>query len=86
MPSHHSMPSTDNYMFIPTVNEKTFTSGHMLMFTSPEDPYAALPRLRTRESRSQGVLKGYYRMAGNQVNLPKYSTRGSRNIYVSFSI
>ena len=37
------------------------------MFTSPEDPFTALPRLRSRESRSQGLLKGYYRMAGNQV-------------------
>ena len=39
------------------------------MFTSPEDPFAALPRLRSRESRSQGLLKGYYRMAGNQVRI-----------------
>ena len=38
------------------------------MFTSPEDPFTALPRLRSRESRSQGLLKGYYRMAGNQVS------------------
>ena len=47
--------------------KKLVSLGHMLMFTSPEDPYAALPRLRTRDSKSQGLLKGYYRMAGNQV-------------------
>ena len=56
-----------NYMWL-LHNWQFCISGHMLMFTSPEDPYVALPRLRSRDSRSQGLLKGYYRMAGNQVN------------------
>ncbi len=46
---------------------KICLAGHVLMFTSPEDPFSALPRLRSRDARSQGLLKGYYRMAGNQV-------------------
>ena len=38
------------------------------MFTSPEDPLAAIGRLKKRDTRSEGLMHGYYRMAGNQVS------------------
>ncbi len=45
-----------------------FVLGHMVMFTSPEDPLAAIGRLKKRDTRSEGLMHGYYRMAGNQVS------------------
>jgi len=43
-------------------------AGQVLMLTTPEDPYIVLSKLRTRTSRVQGILHGYYRVTGDQVS------------------
>lgn len=37
------------------------------MLTTPDDPLSALPKLRTRASAVQGLLTGYYKLAGDRV-------------------
>jgi len=44
-----------------------FPEGKILMLTSPEDPMTSLSKIRQRQSRVQGILHGYYKMAGDQV-------------------
>lgn len=46
-----------------------FPEGKVLMLTTPDDPLTALPNLRTRGSVIQGLLTGYYKLAGDRVNL-----------------
>jgi len=38
------------------------------MLTSPDDPYVVLPNLNTRGSAIQGLLSGYYKLAGDRVS------------------
>lgn len=44
-----------------------FSEGLVFMMTSPEDPLITLPRLKSRSSKVPGMLRGYYRLAGNKV-------------------
>lgn len=46
-----------------------FPEGKVLMLTTPDDPLSALPKLRTRASAVQGLLTGYYKLAGDRVSL-----------------
>lgn len=39
------------------------------MLTTPDDPQTALPKLRTRGSMVQGLLTGYYKLAGDRVGV-----------------
>ncbi|KAI0209668.1 F-box only protein 9 [Lamellibrachia satsuma] len=44
-----------------------FPDGEVLMLTTPEDPYIVLSKMRSRTSRLQGILHGYYRVTADQV-------------------
>jgi F-box protein 9 len=44
-----------------------FPEGKMMMLTSPDYPYTMVPKLRSRNGRVQGMLYGYYKMAGDRV-------------------
>ena len=37
------------------------------MLTTPEEPALTVSKLKSRGSKVQGLLHGYYRMAGDQV-------------------
>ncbi|KAK2160210.1 hypothetical protein LSH36_138g09025 [Paralvinella palmiformis] len=39
----------------------------LLMLTSPDNPYTALPKLRHRSTKCQGILHGYYKVCGDQI-------------------
>ena len=43
-------------------------AGEVLMLTTPEAPQNVLSKIRTRTSRIQGILHGYYRVTGDQVS------------------
>ena len=38
------------------------------MLTTPEAPQNVLSKMRTKTSRIQGILHGYYRVTGDQVS------------------
>ncbi|XP_012937042.1 F-box only protein 9 [Aplysia californica] len=40
-----------------------FPDGHVLMLVSPEDPLQTLPKLRHRNSKAAGILKGHYKIS-----------------------
>lgn len=44
-----------------------FPDGSVLMMCSPDEPVVVLPKLRSAASRSQGLMKGYYKMSGTKV-------------------
>jgi len=44
-----------------------FPDGQMLMLTSPEDPQGVVGKLKQRKANVQGILYGYYKMAGDCV-------------------
>jgi len=41
----------------------------VLMLSTPENPYATLPNLKTRSSSVQGLMIGYYKLVGDRVTL-----------------
>ena len=43
-------------------------AGEVLMLTTPEAPQNVLSKMRTKTSRIQGILHGYYRVTGDQVS------------------
>lgn len=44
-----------------------FPDGQMLMLTSPDDPQLIVGKLKHRRAYVQGILHGYYKMAGDNV-------------------
>ncbi|KAL5013327.1 hypothetical protein ScPMuIL_007597 [Solemya velum] len=44
-----------------------FPDGVMLMMTSPEDPLTTVSKLKSKQCYIQGLLRGYYRLSGDQV-------------------
>ncbi|KAK0053938.1 F-box only protein 9 [Biomphalaria pfeifferi] len=44
-----------------------FPDGHVLMLVSPEDPLQSLPKLKLRNSKAQGMLKGVYKLTDHKV-------------------
>ncbi|KAG8512096.1 LOW QUALITY PROTEIN: F-box only protein 9 [Galemys pyrenaicus] len=48
-----------------------FPDGHMMMLTTPEEPLSIVPRLRTRNARTDAVLLGHYRLSQDTDNQTK---------------
>ncbi|XP_071336909.1 F-box only protein 9 [Trachinotus anak] len=48
-----------------------FPDGHVIMLTTPEDPLAVVPRLRTRNTRMDSVLLGHFRLSQETDNQTK---------------
>uniref|UniRef100_A0A665XAC3 F-box only protein n=1 Tax=Echeneis naucrates TaxID=173247 RepID=A0A665XAC3_ECHNA len=48
-----------------------FPDGHVIMLTTPEDPLAVVPRLRTRNTRMDSILLGHYRLSQETDNQTK---------------
>lgn len=44
-----------------------FPEGQVLMLTTPDNPYTAIPNLRSRASAVQGLMIGYYKLLGDRV-------------------
>ncbi|KAH9492604.1 F-box only protein 9 [Bulinus truncatus] len=44
-----------------------FPDGVVLMLVSPEDPLQSLPKLKIRNSKTQGMLKGVYKLIDHKV-------------------
>lgn len=44
-----------------------FPDGSMLMMCSSEEPAMVVPKLRNVNARTQGLMKGYYKMSGTKV-------------------
>jgi len=40
-----------------------------MMLSTPDNPYATLPNLKTRSSTVQGLMIGYYKLVGDRVTL-----------------
>ncbi|XP_021356200.1 F-box only protein 9-like [Mizuhopecten yessoensis] len=45
-----------------------FPDGNMLMHTSSDEPMMMLGKLKSKQAREQGLLKGYYRLLGDRVS------------------
>ena len=60
-----------------------FPDGVMLMMSSSEDPFTTLSKLRSRNSREQGLLKGVYRFNGERITavLKRVKTKDSSLSY-----
>uniref|UniRef100_UPI002953C96E F-box only protein 9 n=1 Tax=Panthera onca TaxID=9690 RepID=UPI002953C96E len=48
-----------------------FPDGHMMMLTTPEEPQSIVPRLRTRNTRTDAILLGHYRLSQDTDNQTK---------------
>ncbi|KAM5326017.1 F-box only protein 9 isoform 3-T3 [Glossophaga mutica] len=48
-----------------------FPDGHVMMLTTPEEPQSIVPRLRTRNARTDAVLLGHYRLSQDTDNQTK---------------
>ncbi|KAK2496200.1 hypothetical protein MC885_015891, partial [Smutsia gigantea] len=48
-----------------------FPDGHVMMLTTPEEPQAIVPRLRTRNTRTDAILLGHYRLSQDTDNQTK---------------
>ncbi|XP_040839489.1 F-box only protein 9 isoform X2 [Ochotona curzoniae] len=48
-----------------------FPDGHVMMLTTPEEPQSIVPRLRTRNTRTDAILLGHYRVAQDIDNQTK---------------
>nr|KAF6362833.1 F-box protein 9 [Pipistrellus kuhlii] len=48
-----------------------FPDGHVMMLTTPEEPQSIVPRLRTRNTRTDAVLLGHYRLSQDTDNQTK---------------
>ncbi|XP_018117161.1 F-box protein 9 L homeolog isoform X4 [Xenopus laevis] len=48
-----------------------FPDGHVIMLTTPEDPQTIVPRLRTRNARTDAMLFGHYRLSQETDNQTK---------------
>lgn len=46
-----------------------FPEGKVLMLTTPDDPTTSIPKLRCQSSNVQGLLTGFYKLAGDRVTL-----------------
>lgn len=60
-----------------------FPDGTILMMSSSEDPFSTLSKLRSRQSKEQGLLRGRYRMAGDRISavLKRVKTKDSSVSY-----
>lgn len=70
-----------------------FCTGEMLMMTSPEDPSVSLQKMRDKQQKVSGMLKGSYRVSGSKVtgtlrretvpettSIPRYKRLKNQNI------
>ncbi|XP_076831131.1 F-box only protein 9 [Brachyhypopomus gauderio] len=48
-----------------------FPDGQVMMLTTPEEPLATVPRLRSRNSRMESILFGHYRLSQDPDNQTK---------------
>ncbi|XP_026882352.2 F-box only protein 9 [Electrophorus electricus] len=48
-----------------------FPDGQVMMMTTPEEPLATVPRLRSRNSRMESILFGHYRLSQDPDNQTK---------------
>ncbi|XP_068816629.1 F-box only protein 9 [Capricornis sumatraensis] len=48
-----------------------FPDGHVMMLTTPEEPPSIVPRLRTRNTRTDAILLGHYRLSQDTDNQTK---------------
>ncbi|CAH2248696.1 F-box only 9 isoform X1 [Pelobates cultripes] len=48
-----------------------FSDGYIMMLTTPEEPQAIVPRLRTKNARADAVLFGHYRLSQETDNQTK---------------
>ncbi|EDL77753.1 rCG25050, isoform CRA_b [Rattus norvegicus] len=48
-----------------------FPDGHVMMLTTPEEPPSIVPRLRTRNTRTDAILLGHYRLSQDADNQTK---------------
>lgn len=48
-----------------------FPDGHVMMLTTPEEPPSIVPRLRTRNTRTEAILLGHYRLSQDTDNQTK---------------
>lgn len=48
-----------------------FPDGHVMMLTTPEDPQTIVPRLRTKNARTDAMLLGHYRLSQDTDNQTK---------------
>ncbi|KAB1261777.1 F-box only protein 9 [Camelus dromedarius] len=48
-----------------------FPDGHVMMLTTPEEPQSIVPRLRTRNTRTEAILLGHYRLSQDTDNQTK---------------
>nr|XP_045016734.1 F-box only protein 9 isoform X4 [Jaculus jaculus] len=48
-----------------------FPDGHVMMLTTPEEPQSIVPRLRTRNTRTDAILLGHYRLSQDADNQTK---------------
>ncbi|XP_049549497.1 F-box only protein 9 isoform X2 [Orcinus orca] len=48
-----------------------FPDGHVMMLTTPEEPQSIVPRLRTRNTRTDAILLGHYRLSQDIDNQTK---------------
>jgi F-box protein 9 len=60
-----------------------FPEGQVLMLTTPDNPYTAIPNLRSRASVVQGLMIGYYKLLGDRVTLTLKRKPVANNDYMS---
>ncbi|XP_074093305.1 F-box only protein 9 [Macrotis lagotis] len=48
-----------------------FPDGHVMVLTTPEEPQSIVPRLRTKNSRTDAILLGHYRLSQDTDNQTK---------------
>nr|XP_012421428.1 PREDICTED: LOW QUALITY PROTEIN: F-box only protein 9 [Odobenus rosmarus divergens] len=48
-----------------------FPDGHVMVLTTPEEPQSIVPRLRTRNTRTDAILLGHYRLSQDTDNQTK---------------
>ncbi|XP_063772771.1 F-box only protein 9 [Pseudophryne corroboree] len=48
-----------------------FPDGQLIMLTTPEEPYTIVPRLRTKNARTDAMLLGHYRLSQDTDNQTK---------------
>ncbi|CAJ0930521.1 unnamed protein product [Ranitomeya imitator] len=53
------------------IYEVFFPEGQIIMLTTPEDPQTIVPRLRTKNSRTDAMLLGHYRLSQDTDNQTK---------------
>lgn len=64
-----------------------FPDGVMLMHTSSDEPMVMLSKLKSKQAREQGLLKGYYRILGDRITgvLKRVKTKESSSAYLKHS-